>query len=69
MARLRTYKWCCEMISQRGRWARVKAFDTHLIITTGPFSSGPLFTVKQARRLRDWLDAWCDEAERQDDGD
>ncbi len=65
MARLRTYKWCCEMISQGGRWARVKAYRKHLVITTGPFGSGPLFTVKQARRLADWINARCDEMERQ----
>ena len=66
MARLRTYKWCCEMISPRGRWARVKAYGTHFAITTGD-GGGPLFTVKQARRLAKWINARCDEAERQAD--
>ncbi len=64
MARMETRKWCCEMISMGGRWARVKAYRTYFIITTGPCGSGPLFTVKQARRLARWINAKCDEIER-----
>ncbi len=67
MARLRTYKWCAEMISL-GRWARVKAYRHSFILKTGD-GSGPLFTVRQARRLAKWINERCDEFERQSDAE
>lgn len=66
MTRVEIRKWHCEMLSPRGRWARVRVYATEFVIKTAG-GSGPLFTVKQARRLAKWLTERCDEIERQAD--